>query len=117
MVTPRRGTSKLGCLFGLLVLAAVAYFGINIGEVFWRYYRYEDGFKQQARFASQASDEQIRRRLASLADSLGLPEEAGRISIARSANGVRISAQYEEVVELPLFVRTFVFRPSVTEGQ
>lgn len=115
MVRRRVGASKLGCLFMLLITAAALYFGINIGEVFWRYYRYRDGFAQQARFATQSSDDQIRRRLASLADSLGLPEEAGRIVISRTARGVTLSARYEEHVELPLFVRTFVLRPSATE--
>jgi hypothetical protein len=81
-----------------------------------RYYRYEDAFKQQARFASQASDDQIRRRLASLADSLGLPEQAGRISVSRTGSRITISAEYEEHVELPLLVRTFVFRPTASDG-
>lgn len=109
----RRGASKLGCLVGLLLGVAVLYFGFNIGEVWLRYYRFEDSIRQEVRFARQNTDDEIRRRLAARADSLGLPDEASRISVLRSANRITISADYQEVVELPGFVRTFRFRPSI----
>lgn len=109
----RRGATKLGCLFSLLIMAAVSYFAVNIGEVYYRYYRYEDAFEQELRFANQRSDDAIRRRLAALADSLGLPEEAGHVRVTRSANRISISAEYEEHVELPLFVRRLTFSPKV----
>jgi hypothetical protein len=69
--------------------------------------------KQQARFARQFDDDAIRVRLASLADSLGLPDEAGRVRVRRTANRIEISASYEEIVELPLTARTFQFDPRV----
>jgi hypothetical protein len=113
VVSARAGVRKLGCLVALLLLVAVAYFGFNVGEVYLRYYRYLDGMKQQARFARQADDETIRRRLASLADSLGLPDDAGRVRVRRSVNVIEISASYEEIVELPLTARSFQFDPRV----
>lgn len=112
MVRRRRGTSKLGCLLSLLLAVAIAYFGINIGEVFFRYYRYRDAMRQEGRFARQNTDEAIRRHLRSFADSIGLPNDAGRVSVKRTANRIHISAEYDEVVELPLFVRTFHFAPT-----
>lgn len=112
MVRSRGGASKLGCLFTLLIVAVVAYFGVNVGEVYYRYYRYRDAMRQEGRFARQNTDEQIRRHLRSFADSIGLPEDAGQVSVRRSANRISISADYDEVVELPLFVRSFHFAPS-----
>ena len=112
MVRSRRGASKLGCLFLLLIVAVVAYFGANVGEVYLRYYRYRDAMRQEGRFARQNTDEQIRRHLRSFADSIGLPDEAGHVSVRRSANRISISADYHEVVELPLFIRSFRFVPS-----
>jgi hypothetical protein len=38
VVTPRRGKGRLGCLLTLLVIVAVAYFGVNIGTVYLRSY-------------------------------------------------------------------------------
>lgn len=112
MVIARRGATKLGCLFSVLLVVAATYFAVNVGEVYLRYYRYRDAMHQQGRFGRQNADEAIRRNLRSVADSLGLPEDAGRLSIQRTGNTISISAQYDEVVEFPLFVRTLHFAPS-----
>lgn len=114
MVRARRGAGKLGCLFTLLLLVTLGYFGVNLGEVYLRYYKFRDAMEQEVRFARTRSDEDIRRRLAALADSLELPEEAARVSVRRSANVIRIHAEYVERVELPLFVRSFHMEPSAS---
>ena len=44
----RRGRSSLGCLFALLIIAAAMYFGVNIGEAYWRFYEYQDAMRQDA---------------------------------------------------------------------
>ena len=38
----RRGASSSGCLLSLLLLVAALYYGVNIGEVYFRYYRLLD---------------------------------------------------------------------------
>jgi len=113
-VSARRGAGKLGCLFSILLLVTAGYFGVNIGEVYLRYFEFRDAMVQEARFAKTRTDDDIRRRLAALADSLGLPEEAARVSVRRSANVIRIRSEYVELVELPLFVRSFHMTPSAT---
>jgi hypothetical protein len=113
VVTGRRGTSRLGCLVGLLLLVTVAYFGFNIGEVYVRFYRLKDAMAQEARFAHNRDDDAIRFRLAAVADSLGLPDDAGRVTITRDAARIVIKTRYSEHVELPLFVREFHFAPQV----
>lgn len=116
MVTGRRGAGKLGCLFTLLVLVTIGYFAFNIGEVYVRYYAYQDAIEQEVRFAGTRTDDAIRHRLVAIADSLGLPEEAGHVQLRRSGSRISISADYAEHVELPLFVRPFRFRPSAEGG-
>ena len=113
MVTPRRGKSRLGCLVTLLVVSAAAYFAFNIGEVYLRFFRLKDAMVQEARFAHNRDDEAIRLRLAALADSLGLPDDAGRMIIRRESTRIIISTSYSEHVELPMFVREFRFAPQV----
>jgi hypothetical protein len=97
-----------------LVITGI-YFGLNIGEVFWKKLRYEDAMRQEVRFAQMRTDDAIARRLASVAESLGLPEAASRVAIRREERSRRmvISAQYSERVELPGFVRIFHFAPRV----
>ena len=113
MVTSRRGTSRLGCLVGVLLLVTVAYFGFNIGEVYVRFFRLKDAMAQEARFAHNRDDNTIRLHLAAVADSLGLPNEAGRVIVTRDAARIIIKTRYTEHVELPLFVREFHFEPQV----
>jgi hypothetical protein len=100
----------------LLVLAAVAYFGFNIGEVYLRYYRMKDAMTQELRWATERDDNTIRARMAAVADSLGLPDEAGRVVVLRQANRVSLSSSWSEQVELPLFVREFRFAPRVVRA-
>lgn len=116
MVTARRGAGKLGCLFSLLIVVTVVYFAVNIGEVYWRYYQFEDAMQQEVRFAGTRTDEVIVRHLRAKADSLGLPEDAGRVRVRRSQRAISISSEYSEHVELPLFVREFRFEPRADGG-
>jgi hypothetical protein len=113
VVRPARGRASVGCLFSLLLLTAALYFGVNIGEVYWRFYRFQDAMQQEVRFAAMHSDQAIVRRLTSVAESLGLPDGAGAVTVQRDdrARRIDISAAYAERVELPGFVRTFRFSP------
>lgn len=106
-----RGRSSLGCLVALLIVAAAMYFGINIGEAYWRYYEFQDAMRQEVRFAKQIPDDRIKLHLAALADTLGLPEEATDITVDRTRSDISVSAAYSERVELPLFVRIIRFNP------
>jgi hypothetical protein len=111
--TLRGGKSSLGCLFTLLVFVALAYFGVNVGEVYLRYYRFRDSMAQTARFARQLSDDDIRSRLRLAADTLGLPESAHRVQVRRRDNQVTISTEYYDRVEMPGYVREIHFQPHV----
>lgn len=107
----REGKVSLGCLFVLLLLSATSYFAWNVGEVYLRFYQYQDSMKQEARFAARNPDIVIRTRLLAKADSLELPEAARRIRIRRTKHTVFIWAEYTETVELPIFVRELEFYP------
>ena len=113
MVTTRRGISRVGCLLSLLVLAAVAYYGVDLAEPYWRYYRYEDTMRQAARFAETLTDEEITRRLHAKADSLGLPQDAYRLRFNRTDKTITIWASYYEVVRLPRYTKQIHFQPRV----
>ncbi|HJP85829.1 MAG TPA: hypothetical protein VJ852_07560 [Gemmatimonadaceae bacterium] len=97
----RRGESRLGCLVTLLVLVVAIYFSIDFGEAYFRYYQFKDAMGQEARFATDKTDEQITTRLSALADTLQLPVDAAQISIDRSPTVITISSEYDEVIRLP----------------
>jgi len=110
-VRSRPGSSSLGCLFALLLLSAVGYFAVNIGEVYFRFYQYQDAMRQEVRFASHNSDQVILRHLRAQADSLGLPEAAGEVTLQRDGRHIEIESEYYEHIELPLLVREVRFNP------
>jgi hypothetical protein len=111
LVTSRRGAGSIGCLFSLLVVAVIVYFGVNIGEVYWRFYEFQDDMKQEVRFASHSESKTILMRLRARADSLDLPEDARAITIKRSATEISVEAEYTEKIELPMYAREVVFKP------
>ena len=38
----RRGAGTLGCLFSLLIFAAILYYGYHVGQVYWKFYQLQD---------------------------------------------------------------------------
>jgi hypothetical protein len=111
LVVSRRGASSIGCLFGLLIAAAAIYFGVNIGGAYWRFYEYQDDMNQLVKFAPRTANDVLLVRLRANADSLGLPEEASRITIRRSENWLEIEAEYDEHIEFPMYARDIHFHP------
>jgi hypothetical protein len=114
VVSTRRGAGAPGCLLALLVLSAILYFAVQVGEVYWRAWLFRDEMQQQANFAGRTPDARIAARLRSVADSLGLPESARRVHIRRAGGSITITASYYERVEFPLRARDVHFNPVVT---
>jgi hypothetical protein len=112
---PRRGVSALGCLFAIVVIVALLYYGLDVGRVYWNYYAIRDEMEQSARFSSSQSDEQIIRHLSDFAKDLRLPEEARQFVVTRSTdpNRVRIRTHYTVEVVLPFKHKVFDLHPDV----
>lgn len=107
----RRGAGKIGCLLSLLLVSAVLYFGVNAFEKYYLYLQYKDAMSQEIRFRSFLPNEKIKENLRAVADSLGLPEDAGVITITRDKGTMTIEAHYEELIELPGYKKEVHFEP------
>jgi hypothetical protein len=112
-----RGASTLGCLLSLVLTVGVVYYGINLGRVWWRYKELQNSMETAARFGQTQSVDQISRQLQAEAQDLGIPPEGRRFKIVKTdaPAAITISTSYTEQVDLPLFKRSFSFRPSVTQ--
>ena len=119
MVSSRRGASSSGCLFSLLIFVAVLYYGVNIGEVYFRYYRLVDEMETEARLSAGLDDGTIRRRVQAAVDEIGLPDSAGGrpLQVRRTASPreIVIETSYSERVALPFFNHEFTFHPRATQ--
>lgn len=107
----RRGASKLGCLFGIVILGAVGYFGVQIGGWYWKNYQFQDAMRSEARFAANRTDDMIKQHLQAVVDSLGLPPAAKDIRVRRANNVIFIYTSYLVQIEFPGFVREINFAP------
>jgi hypothetical protein len=113
-VVNRRGESRIGCLLPILILAVAAYFAVDFGEAYFRFYQFKDAMGQEARFSSDKTDAQITTRLSALADTLQLPPGAELITIERTPAMITISSDYDEIIRLPMKnERVIHFHPSV----
>lgn len=122
MVARRRsvqGASTLGCLFAIMLLMAVLYYGLDAGRIYWDYYKFQDEIETSARFASTQSDDQIRQHLRGVARDLGLPTEAQRIVIRRTGHPpvVTIQSQYTVEIVLPFKRKELTLRPKAEARQ
>jgi hypothetical protein len=114
MVRTRRGAGRIGCLVLLLVVTAIGYFGTNIGEAYFNFYRYQDRMKSEAQFAKNSTDAAIKMRIAAFADSLGLPDPANKVVVRRGRHDIFIYSNYIVHIEMPGYVREFNFNPHAT---
>ena len=111
----RRGAGKFGCLVWLLVVAGILYFGIPVGETYMRYQEYRDAMRQEVRFRANLSNDKIKAHLRLVADSLGLPEEAGDVDVTREGNRITVEAEYQEPVNLVGIRKKITYRPRASD--
>jgi hypothetical protein len=94
-----------------MILAVAGYFGFEVAEPYWRYYRYLDTMQQAARFAETLTDEEISLKMHAKADSLGLPPAAYRLRFNRTDRAITIWADYYEIITLPRYTKEIHFQP------
>ena len=115
----RRGASSSGCLLSLLIFVAVLYYGVNIGEVYFRYYRLLDEMQTETRLAAGLDDGTIRRRIQAAIEDIGLPDSAGgrQLQIRRTAQPreIVVETRYSEAVSLPFLTHSFNFHPRASQ--
>ncbi len=112
-VRGRRGVSRLGCLFILLLLAVGTYYGVSVGGVYLNYYKMLDAMRSEARLAPSIDNATIKRRLQARAEELALPESAYNIQVRRRRRPreIEITTTWSKVIELPFFTYELSFSP------
>ena len=119
VIRSRRGASSSGCLLSLLLFVAALYYGVNIGEVYFRYYRLLDEMQTETRLAAGLDDGTIRRRIQAAIEEIGIPDSAGgqQLQVRRtdSPRQIVVETRYSEWVSLPFFNHSFAFHPRATQ--
>jgi hypothetical protein len=107
----RAGAARLGCLAFSIVIAIIAYCGAYAGQSYWKYYQFDDAFKNEAKFAAHYTDKQIKEHLRQMADSLLLPDDAYDIVVDRGKHHIDITTQYYDHVKFGPVTRDFYYSP------
>ena len=112
-VRGRRGVSRLGCLFILLLLVVGTYYGVSVGGVYLNYYKMLDAMRSEARLAPSIDNATIKRRLRTRAEELELPESAYNVQVRRRRRPreIEITTTWSKVIELPFFTYELSFSP------
>lgn len=102
----QRGDGKLGCIIGLLVLAAAVVVAVKSAP---RMLAVSDFQNEMETIAERASlpaydtDEEVIERLLLEANSLNLPIAEENIEVDRHANRIRIRASYTMELDYPFY--------------
>ncbi len=109
--------SRRSCLFKLLILAFLGYYGFGVGEVIFRYQVLKSEMRSQSLHAPSITNQTIRNRIVGRIESLGLPDEATKnLKIRRSSRPreITIGTEYQETIELPFYSHPLTLRPAAT---
>ncbi len=97
------GEGKLGCIFWLLVFAAVFMFGWKTIPLKMDTSRLEDFMIEQTKFAARSSEVKITTRVLNKATSLGLPVTRKDIKVHKTGARVEIHCTFTVPVEFPAY--------------
>ncbi len=116
-VANRRGKTRLGCLFTLMILTVIGYYGVDLGTIFLKRWQLKDEMQVQAGFAPSIDDAAVRRRLARKIETLELPDAARsnlRIRRTMQPREITISTAYEVTFVLPFVIKLDTLEIEVT---
>ncbi len=100
----RSGKSKLGCLFQLVLIVGVAYYGADWTKTYYKYWSLKEVMRSQAIRATGIDDATIHRRILVKIDQLSLPNDARSNIKIRRMNRPReivISTSYVVFLRIP----------------
>lgn len=106
----QRGEGKLGCVMGLLILAAAVFVAYKVIPVRVRATEFRDAVHDNARSAGTMSQDAIRSALAYKAVQLKLPIKEQDIQIQRTSDSVSVKVEYTVPVEFPGYTYNWAFK-------
>lgn len=104
----QRGEGNLGCILWAVLLAVVALISwktipvkVNSSEMY-------DFMEEQAKFAAQTPDEELKKQILIKAQQLGIALDKDHVTVERLGDRIRMKADYEIPIEFPF--KTYVWK-------
>jgi hypothetical protein len=108
-----RGEGRIGLIVALAVLGAAIFVGMKVIPVRVNAYEFRDFVREQARFASNTQNDEIRKLVLQKAQQLEIPLDKKNLRVARTQGEVSISAKFE--IPIDLKVTTYVYKFEANE--
>lgn len=105
----QKGESRLGCIFGLIILAAAIFAAYKMIPVKIKAAEMRDAVEDNARSAGGKSNDTIEKILLQKGRSLGLPIEAANIEVNRRGDDIIVDVDYSVPVEFPGYTHVWHF--------
>lgn len=103
-----RGEGRLGVIVALVLVGVVFFLGIKIIPAKVNAYEFRDFLRDQARFASNTQNDDIRRNVLEKAAELRIPLDKKNLRVTRTTREVAITAKFEQPIDLK--VTTYVLK-------
>ena len=105
----QRGEGKLGCVFWLALFLAIIMFGWKTLPVKTSSSQLKDFMVEQSKFARNASNQQIAKRILNKAKELKLPVTSKDIKVRKTSARVEMRCKYTVPIEFPLYTYNWNF--------
>lgn len=109
------GDGKIGCIFWLLVLAAVGVVGFEWVPVRIKTAEFRDYMDEQAKFGQHTPPEVIKNRLLAKANTLQLPIGKDSCKVERPGDRIVMQCVYEVKLEFPGYEYVWHFDEQIDE--
>lgn len=95
-----RGAGRIGCLLGLLAVAALGYVTVVVVESEFRYRSVREAVQQELRTSEVRSVHEIRRDIVKRVEELDLPPAARQVTVRPlPGDGAAVSLSYADTLE------------------
>jgi hypothetical protein len=87
-------------LLKLVVAALIANAAWRVGSSYVSFYKFKDAINEEAQFASDKSEDQLRDRIVALAQQFDLPLDGDAVTISKANQRTRIAGSYSKPIEV-----------------
>ncbi len=108
-----RGEGNLGCILWAVLLALAALIAWKTIPVKMSSSEMYDFMEEQAKFAAQTPDEEIKKQILVRANQLGIELDKDHLSVERLGDRIRMKADYQIPIEFPGYTYVWKFHHEV----
>ncbi len=106
----QKGEGRVGFAIAVVIVGVAAFLGLKIIPVRITAYEFRDVMREEARYgAVRDTDKEVHKRIMARAADMEIPLLAKHLRVVRSTHEIRITAKYEQPIDLKITTYMFKF--------